>query len=44
MRLPNGNTLATSINPAIGAVEFDRAGNEVWHYRTNTRVTRAIRR
>ena len=43
-RLANGNTLVTSINPSIGAVEFDRAGNEVWHYRTNTRVTRAIRR
>ena len=43
-RLPNGNTLVTSINASVGAVEFDRAGNQVWHYNTNTRVTRAIRR
>ncbi len=45
-RLPNGNTLITSMNPAIGAVEVDRAGREVWSYRhaSNTRVTRAIRR
>jgi HEAT repeat protein len=46
MRLPNGNTLITSMNPAIGAVEVDRAGVEVWSFRhsSNTRVTRAIRR
>lgn len=43
-RLPNGNTLVTTMLPARGAVEFDRAGNEVWTYRTFTRVTRAIRR
>lgn len=46
MRLPNGNTLVTSMIPQIGAVEFDRAGNQVWHYAVgaHTRVTRAIRR
>ncbi len=45
-RLPNGNTLITSMNPGVGAVEVDRAGVEVWSYRhsSNTRVTRAIRR
>ena len=45
-RLPNGNTLITSMNPGIGAVEFDRAGTEVWSFRhsSDTRVTRAIRR
>jgi HEAT repeat protein len=44
MRLPNGNTLITSMNPTVGAVEVDRAGKEVWSYRDTTRVTRAIRR
>jgi hypothetical protein len=44
LRLPNGNTLVTSMSPAVGAVEFDRAGNQVWQYSTTTRVTRAIRR
>jgi len=43
-RLPNGNTLVTTMLPNRGAVEFDRLGNEVWTYRTNTRVTRALRR
>jgi hypothetical protein len=44
-RLPNGNTLITSMNAAIGAVEVDRTGREVWSYRSeNSRVTRAIRR
>src|SRR5262245_5525557 len=43
-RLPNGNTLVTTMLPARGAVEFDRNGHEVWNYRTNTRVTRALRR
>ncbi len=46
-RLPNGNTLVTSMNAAVGAVEFDRAGAQVWHYSSNSpnsRVTRAIRR
>jgi outer membrane protein assembly factor BamB len=43
-RLPNGNTLVTTMTPARGAVEFDRHGQEVWTYSTNTRVTRAVRR
>lgn len=45
-RLPNGNTLITSMNPQIGAVEVDRAGTQVWTYQhsSNTRVTRALRR
>jgi hypothetical protein len=45
-RLPNGNTLITSMNPWVGAVEVDRTGAHVWSYRhsSNTRVTRAIRR
>lgn len=43
-RLPNGNTIITSMNPAVGAVEVDRAGTEVWSYHNSTRVTRAIRR
>jgi hypothetical protein len=42
-RLPNGNTLVTTM-AQNRAVEFDRDGNDVWHYRTNTRVTRAVRR
>ena len=44
VRLPNGNTLVTTMTPERGAVEFDRNGHEVWSYRTNTRVTRALRR
>jgi hypothetical protein len=51
LRLPNGNTLVTSMSPAIGAVEFDRLGKQVWHYSApeaqagiRTRVTRALRR
>jgi predicted secreted protein len=43
-RLSNGHTMVTSMNPAKGAVELDRAGKEVWGYRTDTRVTRAVRR
>jgi hypothetical protein len=45
-RLPNGNTLITSMNPQIGAVEVNRAGRHVWSYQhaSNTRVTRAIKR
>lgn len=45
-RLPNGNTLITSMSAAVGAVEVDRAGAVVWSYRDagNSRVTRAIRR
>jgi hypothetical protein len=45
MRLSNGNTVITSMNHAVGAVEVDRAGTEVWSYQSsNSRVTRAIRR
>jgi len=43
-RLPNGNTLVTSMLPAKGAMEFDRRGNMVWQFTANTRVTRALRR
>ena len=43
-RLPNGNTIITSMDPAVGAIEVDRAGAEVWSYRSTARVTRAIRR
>ncbi|MBI2804363.1 MAG: PQQ-binding-like beta-propeller repeat protein [Planctomycetes bacterium] len=45
-RLPNGNTLITSMEPGVGAVEVDRAGIHVWSYQhaSNTRVTRALRR
>jgi HEAT repeat protein len=43
-RLPNGNTLVTSMLPQRGAVEFDPQGHEVWTYRSTTRVTRAVRR
>jgi len=43
-RLPNGNTLVTTMIPQRGAVEFDRNGREVWSYKTSTRVTRALRR
>ncbi len=44
VRLPNGNTLVTTMLPQRGAVEFDRTGQEVWSYRSTTRVTRALRR
>lgn len=44
VRLPNGHTLITSMNPMAGAVEVDRTGREVWSYRTSTRVTRALKR
>jgi hypothetical protein len=43
VRLANGNTLVTSYNQKR-AVELDRAGKEVWEYKTDTRVTRAFRR
>jgi outer membrane protein assembly factor BamB len=44
-RLPNGHTIITSMNPAKGAVELDRSGHkEVWSYKAETRVTRALRR
>jgi outer membrane protein assembly factor BamB len=44
VRLPNGHTLVTSMDPARGAVELDRAGKEVWTFKAETRVTRAVRR
>jgi hypothetical protein len=45
LRLPNGNTLVTTMNTQKGAVELDRDGKEVWHYKYgDTRVTRAYRR
>jgi HEAT repeat protein len=44
VRLQNGHTMVTSMNPARGAVELDRSGKEVWTYKTDTRVTRALRR
>ena len=43
-RLPNGNTLITSMDPDVGAIEVDRVGTAVWSFRDTTRVTRAIRR
>lgn len=45
-RLVNGNTVITSMNPGVGAVEVDRTGAVVWSYQhaSNSRVTRAIRR
>ncbi len=43
LRLANGNTLITSMSESIGAVEFDRTGKQVWQYKSETRVTRALR-
>jgi hypothetical protein len=43
LRLPNGNTLITSMRDRR-AVEVDRAGKEVWEFKSDTRVTRALRR
>jgi HEAT repeat protein len=40
--LPNGNVLITSILEKR-AVEVARSGKEVWEYRRDTRVTRAVR-
>ena len=43
-RLPNGHTLVTSMQVALGAIEFDAEGKQVWqHKRPDTRVTRALR-
>lgn len=42
IRLPNGNTLITSMNQ-MRAIELDRDGKQVWEYRSDTRVTRAVR-
>lgn len=43
IRLPNGNTLVTTMTQNR-AVEFNRTGTEVWQFRSDTRVTRALRR
>lgn len=43
IRLANGNTLVTSMADQR-AVEFNRRGEEVWEYRSDTKVTRAFRR
>jgi HEAT repeats len=40
--LPNGHLLLTS-NTQNRAVELDRSGKEVWEYRRESRVTRAVR-
>ncbi len=40
--LPNGHVLVTSMSRKC-AVEFDRAGKEVWEYRRDTRISRAVR-
>ncbi len=44
VRLNNGNTIVTSMQPSEGAIEYDRHGKKVWQYTANTRVTRALRR
>ena len=46
VRLPNGNTLVTTMLPHRGVVEFDGEGREVWSYHANvaSRITRALRR
>jgi hypothetical protein len=43
LRLPNGHLLVTSMTEHR-AIEFDRAGKEVWQFKHETRVTRAFRR
>jgi hypothetical protein len=43
LSLPNGHVIVTSMAQKR-AVEFDRTGREVWEYRRDTRVTRAVRR
>jgi HEAT repeat protein len=50
VRLPNDNLLVTSMVKSreregpFRALELDRNGKEVWHYDSDTRVTRAFRR
>ena len=54
VRLPNGNTLVTTMDTRGRVIEFDRAGKVVWTYRPSNRipstripsnrVTRALRR
>jgi hypothetical protein len=43
VRLPNGHTMVTSMI-TNRAVEVDRKGKVVWEYKSDTRVTRALRR
>jgi hypothetical protein len=40
--LPNGHVIVTSMTQRR-AVEYDRSGKEVWEYRRDTRVSRAVR-
>jgi hypothetical protein len=40
--LPNGHLLVTSMNE-LRAVELDRAGKQVWEFKRDSRVTRAVR-
>jgi hypothetical protein len=40
--LPNGHVIVTSMTEKR-ALELDRSGREVWEYRRDTRVTRAVR-
>jgi outer membrane protein assembly factor BamB len=42
LALPGGKVLVTSMSQNR-AVEIDRAGKEVWQYKRDTRVTRAVR-
>jgi hypothetical protein len=42
LALPNGHVIITS-NTRKRAVELDRSGKEVWDYKRDTRVTRAVR-
>jgi hypothetical protein len=44
LALPGGKILVTSMQPRENrAVEIDRAGKEVWRYKRESRVTRAVR-
>lgn len=43
VRLANGNTMVTSMSQNR-AIELDRSGKEVWTFRADSRVTRAVRR
>ena len=41
MALPGGKILVTSMQQNR-AIEIDRAGKEVWQYKRDSRVTRAV--
>ena len=44
LAMPGGKILVTSMQPRENrAVEIDRAGKEVWRYKRESRVTRAVR-